>query len=209
MDDTVIILDKINPGWSFDHKSRKMVFDPNFANVETEDDARTFEILRTIANSIDPDIQMTSEVPSDFPDRQLPVLGLALFIEDNQVHHSFYSKPMETPYVNLHRSALSAKTKRDSNFQEGMRRLRNMSIGIPDPEKNQILTQFMNQLRISGYDHKYRFDLLKGILDRQDQIRQEVESGTRVLYRSRREIVKQKQARLGKHNNTWFLGKGL
>ena len=116
VDDPVIILDKINPGWSFDHRSRKMVFDPNLAIVETEDDARTFEILRTIANSIDPDIQMTSEVPSDFPDRRLPVLDLALFIKDNQVHHSFYSKPMATPYVNLHRSALSAKTKRDSNF---------------------------------------------------------------------------------------------
>ena len=116
---------------------------------------------------------------------------------------------MATPYVNLHRSALSAKTKRDSNFQEGMRRLRNMSGGVKDPERNQVLTKFMNQLRISGYDHRYRYDLLKGILERQDQIRQEIEAGNRVLYRSRQEIVRQKQARLGKHNNTWFLGKGI
>ena len=69
VDDTVIILEKINPGWKYDPRGKKMVYDPNLANLVTEDDARTFGILRTIANSIDKDIQMTSEVPSDFADK--------------------------------------------------------------------------------------------------------------------------------------------
>ena len=36
-----------------------------------------------------------------------------------------------------------------------------------------------------------------------------MESGTRVQYRSRKQIIYQKQKRLGKHNNTWFLGNGI
>ena len=47
-----------------------------------------------------------------------------------------------------------------------------MSEGIDDLEKNHVMSKFMNQLRVSGYDHKFRFDILKGVLDRQDQIRQ-------------------------------------
>ena len=48
------------------------------------------------------------------------------------------------------------------------------------------------------------FALIEG-----NQLDTKKKQGTRVLYRSRREIVEQKQARLGKHNNTWFFGKGI
>ena len=85
----------INSGWGYDAKAKKMTYDPS-RNDGLEDDARTFGILRDIANSLDQDIQMTVDIPSDFPDRQLPDLDLAIFVRDNQVHHSFYQKPMAT-----------------------------------------------------------------------------------------------------------------
>ena len=63
-----------------------------------------------------------------------------------------------------------------------------MSDGIGEYEKRDTLSRFMNTLRISGYDNKYRFQLLKGILDRKKQIDTEIQAGTRVRYRSRIQI---------------------
>ena len=205
VDDTVVILNGINPGWYYCPKAKKMCHDMNHRNVGQEEDARTFGVLREIANSLDTDIQMTVEVPSDFADRRLPVMDLALWVNDNQVQFSFFKKPMSSPYVNMWRSAISKKTKRDSLLQEGLRRYRNMGQGVDDAEKRLVLSRFMNQLRISGFDHQYRYTLLKGILKRQAQIEEDIREGKRIQYRSRDEITRQKEARLGKHTNTWFL----
>ena len=80
-----------------------------------------------------------------------------------------------------------------------------MSDTISDLEKRCIMSKYMNTLRISGYDHKYRYELLKGICNRQSQICEEIENGTRIKYRSREEILEQKARKLGKYANTWFL----
>ena len=70
------------------------------------------------------------------------------------------------------------------------------------------MSSFMNQLRYSGYDHQYRFQLLKGILDRRRQLEEKFESGEYLHYRSREQIVLQKSQKLGKFPNTWFLSGG-
>ena len=41
-----------------------------------------------------------------------------------------------------------------------------MSPGISEVERRQVLSEFMNTLRLSGNDPKYRVCLLKGILDK-------------------------------------------
>ena len=107
--------------------------------------------------------------------------------------------------VNMYRSAVPSKTKRDSLFQEGLRRLRNMSDDITQGEKCDALSQFMNTFRISGYDHYFRYQLLEGILKRQREIESDVREGKRVKFRSRAQIQNHKTNRLGKHPNTWFL----
>ena len=63
----------------------------------------------------------------------------------------------------------------------------------------------MNCLKLSGYNHEYRFTLLRGILQRKDQLEECFESGEKTRYRSRDQISSQKQSRLGKYPNTWFL----
>ena len=68
-----------------------------------------------------------------------------------------------------------------------------MGQGVDDAEKRLVLSRFMNQLRISGYDHQYRYTLLKGILKRQAQIEEDIREGKRIQYRSRDEITRQKK----------------
>ena len=181
-----------------------MVYDGS-ATKNMEEDQHTFLQLKAVANSLDQDIQMEIYTPSLHETGLLPVLDLGLSVKDNKIHHTFYSKPMASPYTIHFRSAISRRTKRDTLLQEGMRRLRNMGPGVTNGEKNEVMSKYMNMLRVSGYDEKYRFQMLQCIINRQKEIEREIREGVRIRFRSREQIEEQKSNRLGKHPGTWFL----
>ena len=205
VDDIVILLRAISPGWSFDLRSKKLVFNENDATLTCDSDVRTFEVLRDIANTLDSNIQMEVDVPSRNPNGRLPVLDLGLYIEENIVKHGFYSKPMSNPFVIMYNSAIPNSTKQSSLLQEGLRRIRNMGQNVPNLEKISVLNKFMNSLMISGYDHQYRYHMLRGILNREREIEEQILSGHRRRYRNRDQIQEQKNSSMGKYANTWFL----
>ena len=70
---------------------------------------------------------------------------------------------------------------------------------------NKILSEFMNSLRCSGYDHAYRFQTLKGVINRAKQIEDEISNGTRIRYRTKIQIDQSKRNTTGNFPNTWFL----
>ena len=137
-------------------------------------DQYTFEVLLKIANTLDSDIQLTMDVPSQNEGGKMPVLDLNVWVSQNVARHSFYSKPMASPLAIMYKSAPPAKSKRVSILQEGLRRLRNLDPLATDVEKQEILSQFMAKLLWSGYDHKFRHQLLEGILKRSDEIEKEI-----------------------------------
>ena len=63
-------------------------------------------------------------------------------------------------------------------------------------------------MRISGYCYTTRLDTIKGILARMVQIEELITDGTRQKYRDGKTIRDQKDNRLGKSTNTWFLKSG-
>ena len=76
-----------------------------------EPDLRTMSVLRDICNQVDDNIQMTIDVPSQYPNKRLPVLDLEVFLVQDQIEFSFYRKPMANPIVNLYRTAISNRVK--------------------------------------------------------------------------------------------------
>ena len=148
---------------------------------------------------------MEIDTPSLNETGRLPVLDLGLFVQNNKIKTSFYSKPMSSPFTIHFRSAISKRIKRDTLLQEGIRRFRNMGPHVSKLEKEAILSKYMNILRISGYDWNYWYHMLRGILTRQTQLEEEIERGTRVRYRSRSQIQEAKSLKVGKHPSTWFL----
>ena len=170
VDDTVIGLKGIHYGWYYCTTRKKMIFDQSRTQTLSEDQ-HTFQQLQAVANSLDKDIQMTIDTPSSNGEGRLPVLDLELWIEQDQIKHTFYQKPMSSPYQIHFRSALARKSKRETLLQEGIRRLRNMGPDVSDLEKQTVMSKYMNSLRISGYDKNYRYILLKGILNL--EVRQE------------------------------------
>ena len=148
-----------------------MGYSPSHSYASLPPDQRTFQILKDISNSIDRNIQMEFDVPSLHSSNRVPVLDLEVWVDvENKIQHSFYSKPISSPYTILYRSAVPAQVKRNSLLQEGLRRIRNYSESVTDQERNEILSKFMNSLRISGYNTKYRYELLNGILNRVEQV---------------------------------------
>ena len=139
VDDILFILDSLSYGWKFDKKRKIMVFDPLNVSTEQDPDSFTMNILLDIANTLDKNIQLTGDCPSQNQSKRLPVLDLEIWVENDTVEFSFYQKSMASPYVNLYRSALPTRTKRNSLFQEGIRRLQNISPGVSLEEKNTIL----------------------------------------------------------------------
>ena len=128
-------------------------------------------------------------------------MDIYLWVEDYNILNLFYAKPLTSPYVIKFASALSPKTKRSFLLQEGLRRLQDMGPGVPEVEKNKVMSRFMTSLNMSGYDQKYGLKLLKGILNRQMDIDREVAQGQRSEFRSRAQILQQKAERLIKHKN--------
>ena len=73
------------------------------------------------------------------------------------VQHSFYKKPCASKVTILQRSALSAKTKRSSLFQEGLRRLLYNSEGVNKQEVCEIMNEYSNKLSLAMIGSKKAF----------------------------------------------------
>ena len=138
----------------------------------------------------------------------MPVLDVEVWNEGGLIRHSFYKKSVSCPFLIMEKSAINERTKRDTLLQEGLRRLRNTDIYVSEDERNEILSEYCNSMRISGYPVNTRFHIIKGILTRQKQIETEISEGIRRRYRSGKEIRNQKINKLGNSINTWFLKGG-
>ena len=97
VDDILIILKEISPGWYFCTQANVMKFDKNHPTASMLPDARTFSILCALSNTLEKDIQMVSDVASDHDNGRLPVLDLELLIDNNRVEFSFYRKKCTSP----------------------------------------------------------------------------------------------------------------
>ena len=207
VDDITVVMSRIMPGWKYNAKSDKMEFHSDQVQSDSEipDDRRTMEILCQVANSIS-ELRFTYDCPSLNPSGTVPILDMQFWIGDNnEILYKFYKKKCSSPYVVLKRSAIPDSTKRTTLFQEAIRRLSNTSPNLQPGVRNEILSEFMNMLRVSGYSERFRSDLLNGVLKRWEQVMSEVKNGTRMLHRSQELIRSKKLLKSGRTASTWFL----
>ena len=202
VDDLIMILKSLK-NYKYDASSNKLVHQVNPA--EYDDDKATFEVLQQIANTIRPEIQFTTDVPSNHADKMMPVLDLNVSINpDGIVKHKFYKKEISHPLTIMKRSALSMTTKRSTIFNEMMRRIKNNSNNDDWTTIAEDLSEYSNCLRESGYNHQFRCNTIKGILKLNDQIQTKIEKGESTRYRHSDTIKKMKETKTGKYNNNWF-----
>ena len=205
VDDITIVLKAIGPGWHYCSLEDRIKFDRDGPYCDLEKDQRTMSILRDIGNSIDMNIQLTFDCPSLNTDHRLPILDIKVWMEDHKLRHTFYRKECSSNLTIMKRSAIGKNVKRTSLFEEGMRRLRNMDVDTTEEEKKRVLGAYMNCLRLSGHQLKFRRELLNGILIRRKDMDREIREKGVPRYRNRAEIDLKKLSKKDNHLATWFL----
>ena len=157
-------------------------------DIDISDSKVTMGVIQTIANAIDPMIQLTIETPCNYPNGKMPVLDLVVNVncmENNRIDFEFFEKPTKNPRVILADSAMSLAQKRTILTQECLRRLRNTKIELGVEAQKIHLDKFMLKLKNSGYSQKFRTEILDSGLKAFQKMVDEDRSGIKPMYRSR------------------------
>ena len=101
-------------------------------------------------------MQVTTDCPSQHESGYLPVLDIQVKIQNNKIVHKFYKKPISSNKVIMAKSALPTNVKRASLTEGVIRRLRYTDRSLPWSEVTEILSEYSNELRLSGYDENFR-----------------------------------------------------
>ena len=151
-----------------------------------EDDRKTALVIKDIANSVHPMIQMEEDYPSNHSDGKLPILDLKCSIDDEMlVKFEHYEKPTASKLVLSARSALPMKQKRNIHINECVRRLRNCAPNMEWIEKKLFLQDYVVRMYHAGYTEKFRSDVVRQALARYDGMLQADRDGLHPLYRER------------------------
>ena len=152
------------------------------------DDEITMEVIRQVAETVDPMIKFTIDVPSYHEDFKIPVLDLNIGMnraKDNRIDYEFFEKPTRNPTILLAESAINASSKRTILTQECLRRIRNTKMELGMKVRNEHLNNFMVKMKNSGYSQKYRIQILNSALNAFEKMLEEDRNGTKPLYRNR------------------------
>ena len=115
-------------GARYDEERKKVVMEDGQTDGTQGDDERLASILKDIANSIMPCIQMEADWPSKNPDGRLPILDMKVWTDgEGCIRYTHYEKPMATKSILHTKSAHTESCKRSVHTQEVLRRLLNCS----------------------------------------------------------------------------------
>ena len=211
VDDQNLVTRAVQPGTRY--IEGKLVVEQDLVDfdIARPRDQVTADLIRTIANTITPMIQLEEDVPSKHSSNKLPILDLEVWNKDGMIETTFYKKPMATKRTIMARSAYPTNKKRHVLVEEAMRRLRNCTPEQPWACKAEHLTTFAIEMQAGGHREHFR----KTVLDKAvSKYKKELEahlSGKKDIYRSQRIREEESLAKGGKADKTdWMtrLGAG-
>ena len=159
VDDLNAILTTLGPGVRYKHDVNKLevVDDLVEEDAAKEKDETTMKVFGDIANSIDPDIDVEIDFPSQHPSKMLAILDMQMgMLDNNKVQYMFYRKPMANKYTMMANSAVSDRVKRSTMTNEALRRLLSCSPNLEERKKVEVMEDYARLLRRSGYSERFR-----------------------------------------------------
>ena len=174
-------------------------------------DKRTFRQLRRMGNTIESDIKMKEDTPSENEDGKLPVLDTKMWVEREggddgleQIRYELYEKPMVSRMVTMERSSLPMKTKITVLSQEIVRWKRNTYRGEGKKRGDERMSIFMAKMKASGYTREQRWEVLKSGSRRFKRMIAEEEGGVRRINRPRWEGGKNRYVKKMLRKKNWY-----
>ena len=187
----------------------KLIID-DAKKVEDEDksDSKvTMEIIKDIAEELDKMLKFTIDTSCNYDDCKIPVLDIKVNINedmDYRIDYEFYEKPTKHPKVLLADSAISASSKRTILTQECLRRMRNTKIELGENVRNKYLNAFMVKLKNSGYNRKYRVEILDSAMKAFEKMLEEDRNGKKPLFRNKEWMREEREASKDDKKRNWY-----
>ena len=161
-------------------------------------------ICKEAMNDISEDLTFTTEVAEDYVDKRLPTLDFILWLVNGYLLHSYYEKPMRTPYVIMRRSAMSEHHRISILANELIRRLSNMHAKTAHTEIIPIIENFTGQMISSGYGRKQiREVIISGVLGWKRKIQRRIKEG-KPSYRSAKSTIGIRTKKKLLERSTWY-----
>ena len=123
VDDQSSLQEATPKGATYDPKKKVIIItEEQFdKDKELKADRRTANLMTKIANSIDPSIVMEAAVPSDFPEKKLPLLNCKVWMENTeegqQIRYEHFEKPCASILEIQKDSAMPGKNRRATLVQ--------------------------------------------------------------------------------------------
>ena len=204
IDDVNIVCDAVQPGTDYVTGKLVMNKEKEVTDMEKPIDMVTMNVVRKIADDISDMLKFTTDVPSNYEDKRMPVLDMKVALDNSkEIEYVFYEKPMKSKMVIGKASALPNNVKMKTLTQEVFRRMHNTKESILEENKSIILTEYMQKLKTSGYTLDERFNILLGGINTYDKLKKLEKEGKRKFYRPPDITSNERKAKKSMRND-WF-----
>ena len=191
--------------------SNELVEVPELREVDNHvgTDKATGRLLKSIADSITPMLELEEDVCSNYEDNMIPILDLKVWPqvgEDSvEIKHTFYKKPMANKVTLRAGTAYPISQLRAIMVEEILRRLRNCSPSSSWEEKGKHLTEFANCMKCSGHKEEFRRTVFNKAVARYRKELEDHVQGIKDIYRSKVDRRRDTKVKGGKASkDTWF-----
>ena len=161
VDDVRQFTSPAEPGTRFNEITKKFEITEENKILDVESKTPMEKIMQSeykkAMNSINPDVKFTIESAEDFPQYncRLPTLDTLVWVDESgKTQHSYFQKPMKSPYLLMEPSAMSEHQKMSILSNELIRRMGNISQEIKIEEKCGVIEGFIKEMKNSGYWRK-------------------------------------------------------
>ena len=176
-------------------------------NEDLNDEKSVMEFIQTKANMIDQSIQVTYDYSKNYEDGKLPVLDIKVWIGLNKegvykILHTHYIKEVTSRLVIHEHSAHSPITKFNVCVNEAIRIMKNCSLLLNQNECISHLEYFVKRLIFSGYNHQFRFNVIKAAITKYEKMKQKYNYNEKFF----QNLIKERNDGRGKKqkNYEWF-----
>ena len=209
VDDIDTGMEAVEPGIRYFNGQLIITEESKKEDESVESDLRTFRVVQQIGNSIHPSIQLEIDVPSNYPDKKMPILDLKVWIErvdtvngeQRKILHQHFIKPMANKHVIMMNAAMATKTKRTILTQMCLRVLLNNSEYMKEEDKRELVELFLKRMQASGYSERFRYQVLKSALTAYERI---ASDQLRPMYRSKESDTPKNRAERSRKKRDWF-----
>ena len=136
----------------------------------------------------------------------MPLLDLKLWVHEDQIKFSFYSKEMASKFFIPYQSAHSLSMKKRMLANEGLRRLLNMSPDLEWEESVTVMNEFVVKMWRSGYPASWRTEAVKSSIQMHEVMIKDETSGKRPLFRPKDFKTEERRLDKLKKQSLWHKG---